>query len=73
MERLKPPKPLNLDEFLLQNWKSWKQDFTLFRTDTKYDEKPDNVKVVYCYTVLANEQGKYMTHSAFLPQLTQSN
>ena len=44
MDRLKPPKPLNLDGNLLQKWKSWKQDFILFMTATEYDEKPDNVK-----------------------------
>ena len=27
MDRLKPGKPLNCDGNLLQNWKSWKQDF----------------------------------------------
>ena len=43
MDRLKPPKPLNLDGNLLQNWKSWK-DFNLFMTAAEYDEKPDNVK-----------------------------
>ena len=26
MDKLKHPKPLNLDGNLLQNWKSWKQD-----------------------------------------------
>ena len=31
-------------KILLQIWKSWKQDFILFMADTKYDEKPDNVK-----------------------------
>ena len=30
MDRLKPLKALNLDGNLLQNWKSWKQDFNLF-------------------------------------------
>ena len=44
MDRLKPPKPLNLDGNLQQNWKSWKQDFILFMTDKEYDKKLDNVK-----------------------------
>ena len=44
MDRCKPPKPLNLDGNLQQNWKSWRQDFILFMAATKYDEKPDNVK-----------------------------
>ena len=44
MDRLKPPKPLNLDGNLQQNWKSWKQDFILFMTDKEYDKKPDNMK-----------------------------
>ena len=44
MDRLKPSKLLNLDGNLLQNWKSWKQDFILFMTATEFDQKPDNVK-----------------------------
>ena len=44
MGRLKPPKPLNLDGNLLQNQKSWKQDFILFMTATEHDHKPDNMK-----------------------------
>ena len=44
IDRLKPPKPINLDGNLLQNWKSWKQGFILFMTAAEYDEKPDNVK-----------------------------
>ena len=44
MDRLEPSKPLNLDRNLLQNWKSWKQEFILFMAPTEYDEKPDNVK-----------------------------
>ena len=44
MDRLKPPKTLNLDGNLLQNWILWKQDFNLFMTAAEYDEKPDNVK-----------------------------
>ena len=44
MNRLKPPKPLNLDGNLLQNWKSWKQDFILFLTATEYGKKLDDVK-----------------------------
>ena len=39
MDRLKA-----LDGNLLQNWKSWRQDFILFMKATEYDEKPDNVK-----------------------------
>ena len=44
MNRLKPPKPLNLDGNLLQNWKSCKQDFISFLTATEYGKKPDDVK-----------------------------
>ena len=40
MDRLNPPKPLNLDGNLLQNWKSWKQDFNLFMTAAECDKKP---------------------------------
>ena len=44
MDSLKSPKLLNLGGNLLQNWKSWKQDFIIFITAAEYDEKPDNVK-----------------------------
>ena len=44
MDRLKSPKPLNLDGNLLQNLKSWKQDSILFMTTIEYDKEPDNVK-----------------------------
>ena len=39
---------------------------------TEYDEKPDNVKgtlKVFCYTVLANEKGKYIIRLTFLLQV----
>ena len=39
MNRLKPLKPFNLDENLLQNWKSRREDFILFMTPTEYYEK----------------------------------
>ena len=58
MDRLKPLKPLNLDGNLLQNWKSWKQDFNLFMTAAEYDEKPDNVKsssLLHCIDERARE------------------
>ena len=38
MDKLRPKKPLNLERFLLQIWKSWKQDFILFIADIKYCE-----------------------------------
>ena len=58
MDRSKPPKPLNLDGNLLQNLKSWKQDFVLFMTATEYDEKLDNVKsslLLHCISERARE------------------
>ena len=44
MDRLTPPKPLIVEGNLVENWKHWKQDFTLYLTATKYTKKPNQVK-----------------------------
>ena len=41
----------------------------LFMTATEYVKKPGSVKSSYCYTVLVNEQGKYMFNSCELEGL----
>ena len=43
MGRLKPLNSLSLEGNLLQNWKTWKQNFTLFMTATEYNGKNDEV------------------------------
>ena len=53
MDRLKPP-----EENLLQNWKTWKQSFTLFMTATEYNDKSDEVKtrlLLHCIGEKARE------------------
>ena len=47
----------------------WRQNVILFMTATEYVKKPDSVKSSYCYTVLVNEQGKYMFNSCELEGL----
>ena len=44
MARLTPPKPLIAEGNQVENWKLWKQDFTLFLTATEYTKKPNQVK-----------------------------
>ena len=48
MGRLKPPNSFSLEGNLLQNWKTWKQNFTLFMTVTEYNGKSDEVKTSLC-------------------------
>ena len=43
MGRLKLLNSLSLEGNLLQNWKTWKQNFTLFMTATEYNGKNDEV------------------------------
>ena len=43
MDRLKPLNSLSLEGNLLQNWKTWKQNFALFMTATEYNGKSDEV------------------------------
>ena len=62
MDRLKPPKPLNLKGNLLQIVET-----ILFMTATEYYKKPENVKSSLLYTVWANEQGNCTLHLTFLP------
>ena len=50
-DRLTPPKPLIVEGNLVENWKRWKQDFTLYPTATEYTRKPNQVKsslLVHC-------------------------
>ena len=49
--------PLSLEGNLLQNWKTWKQSFTLFMTARENNGKSDKSKVC-CYTALADSWGK---------------
>ena len=44
MDRFKPPNSVSLEVNLLQNWKIWKQSFTLFMTATEHNGKSDEVK-----------------------------
>ena len=44
MERLTPPKPLLLEGNLSENWKKWKQNFTLYMDAIEYEGKSDKVK-----------------------------
>ena len=44
MDRLTPPKPLIVEENLVENWKRQKQDYTLYLTVTEYTRKPNQVK-----------------------------
>ena len=73
MDRLKSPKPLNLDGNLLQNLKSWKQDSILFVTAIEYDKEPDNVKSNLLLHCMVNDQRKYIIRLTFLPQLIRWN
>ena len=43
MDRLKPLNSLSLEGNLLQNWKTWKQNFALFMTATEYNGKSEEV------------------------------
>ena len=44
MDRLTPPKLLIIGGNLVENWKRWKEDFTLYLTATEYTQKPNQVK-----------------------------
>ena len=44
MDRLTPPKSLIVEGNLVEKWKRWKQDFTLYLTATEYTKKPNQVK-----------------------------
>ena len=44
MDRLTPPKLLTVGGNLVENWKRWKEDFTLYLTATEYTQKPNQVK-----------------------------
>ena len=44
MERLKPPKSLSLEGNLEQNWKTWKQELTLYMQASESSEKSYTVK-----------------------------
>ena len=44
MDRLTPPKPLIVEGNLVENWKLWKQDFTLYLATTEYTGKSNQVK-----------------------------
>ena len=48
MNRLKPPNSLGLEGNLLQIWKTWKQNFTLFLTVTECNGKSDEVETSLC-------------------------
>ena len=48
MNRLKPPNSLGLEGNLLQIWKTWKQNFTLFMTVTECNDKSDEVETSLC-------------------------
>ena len=39
MDRLTPPKPLTVEENLVEKWKRWKQNFSLYLTATEYTKK----------------------------------
>ena len=45
MDRLTPPKPLTVEGNLVENWKRWKQDFTLYLTTTEYTKKNKSSKI----------------------------
>ena len=44
MDRLTPLKLLIVEGNLVENWKRWKQNFTLYLTPSKYTRKPNQVK-----------------------------
>ena len=44
MDRLTPTKSLIVEGNLVEKWKRWKQDFTLYLTATEYTKKPNQVK-----------------------------
>ena len=44
MCRLTPPKLLIVEGNLVENWKRWKQNFTLYLTATEYTKKLNQVK-----------------------------
>ena len=44
MDRLVHPKALVLEGNLVENWKKWKQDFTIYMTATEYDGKDEKIK-----------------------------
>ena len=44
MDRLTPPKSLIVEGNLVEKWKRWKQDFTLYLTATEDTKKPNQVK-----------------------------
>ena len=48
MDKFKPPNSLSLEGNLLQNWKTWKQNFTLFTTVIECNGKSDKVKTSLC-------------------------
>ena len=48
MDRLKPPNSLSLEGNLRQNWKTWKQNFTLFMTVAECNGKSHEVKTSLC-------------------------
>ena len=44
MDRLSPPKQLSLEGNLLENWKTWKQNFGFYHTAIEYNDKDTKVK-----------------------------
>ena len=51
IDKLNPPKSLVIDGNLVENWKCWKQDFTLYIAATEYTKKPNPAKsslLIHC-------------------------
>ena len=68
MKGLKPPKPLSLEGNLEQNWKTWKQELTLYMQATESSGKSDTVKSSVLFHCIGSKSGEIYNTFTFAEQ-----